>query len=57
MVGHALTNQQIAKRLHLSTHTVNYYLRQIFRKLGINSRVQLARLTQVAQNGDPISRG
>jgi len=44
LAGEALTNQQIARRLCLSPHTVNYHLRQIYRKLGINSRVQLARL-------------
>jgi DNA-binding CsgD family transcriptional regulator len=46
MVSDALTNQQIARRLSLSPHTVNYHLRQIFQKLGINSRVQLARIVQ-----------
>jgi DNA-binding CsgD family transcriptional regulator len=46
MVSDALTNQQIAHRLSLSPHTVNYHLRQIFHKLGINSRVQLARIVQ-----------
>jgi DNA-binding NarL/FixJ family response regulator/nucleoside phosphorylase len=44
LVGLALTNQQIADRLHLSRHTVNYHLRRIFQKLGISSRVQLARI-------------
>jgi len=46
LVSQALTNQQIARRLFLSPHTVNYHLRQIFRKLGINSRVELARIVQ-----------
>ncbi len=46
MVSQAMTNQQIARRLFLSPHTVNYHLRQIFRKLGINSRVELARIAQ-----------
>lgn len=40
----ALTNRQIARRLYLSPYTVNYHLRQIFVKLGIRSRVELARL-------------
>ncbi|GIE94614.1 helix-turn-helix transcriptional regulator [Paractinoplanes rishiriensis] len=41
LVGMALTNQQIAVRLSRSPHTVNYHLRQIFRKLGLASRVEL----------------
>jgi DNA-binding CsgD family transcriptional regulator len=43
LAGRALTNQQIANRLGISPHTVNFHLRQIFRKLDIESRVQLAR--------------
>jgi ATP/maltotriose-dependent transcriptional regulator MalT len=46
LVNQGLTNRQIAKRVYLSPHTVNYHLRQIFRKLGITSRVELARVTQ-----------
>ncbi len=44
LVGGGLTNRQVAKQLFLSPHTVNYHLRGIFRKLGISSRVELARL-------------
>lgn len=43
LVSAGMTNQQIAKRVHLSAHTVNYHLRKIYRKLGINTRVELAR--------------
>lgn len=46
LVGQALTNQQIANRLGISPHTVNFHLRQIFRKLEIGSRVHLARLAE-----------
>ncbi|MEV4511726.1 LuxR C-terminal-related transcriptional regulator [Dactylosporangium sp. NPDC049525] len=46
LVNQGLTNRQIAKRVFLSPHTVNYHLRQIFRKLSIGSRVDLARITQ-----------
>jgi DNA-binding CsgD family transcriptional regulator len=49
LVSQALTNRQIATRVYLSPHTINYHLRQIYRKLEINSRVQLASLAQ-AQN-------
>jgi DNA-binding CsgD family transcriptional regulator len=44
LIGRALTNRQVATRLRVSPHTVNYHLRQIYRKLDINSRVHLARL-------------
>jgi len=30
--------------LYVSRHTIDFHLRQIFNKLGINSRVELARL-------------
>jgi DNA-binding CsgD family transcriptional regulator len=42
-VARGLTNRQVAQRVHLSPHTVNYYLRRIYTKLGIHSRVALAR--------------
>jgi ketoreductase RED2 len=43
-VGTGLTNAQAAQRLFVSPYTVDYHLRQIFLKLGISSRVQLAAL-------------
>jgi len=42
LVAEALTNREIAARMFLSPHTVNYHLRQIFRKLGLHSRIQVA---------------
>ena len=45
LVGQALTNRQIARRLEISPHTVNFHLRQIFQKLAIDSRVRLVRLS------------
>jgi DNA-binding CsgD family transcriptional regulator len=42
LVGEALTNRQIGRELFLSPHTINYYLRGIFRRFGIHSRVELA---------------
>jgi len=42
LVADGLTNRMIARRLHLSEYTIKYHLREIFKKLGISSRVQLA---------------
>jgi DNA-binding CsgD family transcriptional regulator len=41
LVAEGLTNRQVAERMFLSRHTVDFHLRQVFRKLGINSRVEL----------------
>jgi DNA-binding CsgD family transcriptional regulator len=45
LVATGLTNRQVADQLFMSTHTVAFHLRHVFRKLGIGSRVELARLT------------
>jgi DNA-binding CsgD family transcriptional regulator len=44
LVAQGLTNQKIASEMFLSPHTVAFHLRQVFRKLDIGSRVDLARL-------------
>jgi DNA-binding CsgD family transcriptional regulator len=46
LVADGLTNREVAERLFLSPHTVNSHLRHVFTKLGINSRVELARLAR-----------
>ncbi|MFE6741126.1 helix-turn-helix domain-containing protein [Streptomyces tubercidicus] len=46
LVCQGQTNQQVARRLRLSPHTVNYHLRKIFRAFGVNSRVELIRAVQ-----------
>jgi DNA-binding CsgD family transcriptional regulator len=44
LVAQGLNNRQVASRMYVSVHTVAFYLRQAFRKLGIRSRVELARI-------------
>jgi DNA-binding CsgD family transcriptional regulator len=44
LVAQGMTNQQTAGQLFISTHTVAFHLRQVFRKLGITSRVELTRI-------------
>lgn len=51
LAAEAMTNQQIARRLGITTHTVNFHLRQIFAKLEICSRVSLARLVAPREPG------
>ena len=43
VVAEGLTNAQVAERLFVSRHTVDFHLRQIFRKLAVRSRTELAR--------------
>jgi DNA-binding CsgD family transcriptional regulator len=46
LVAEGLTNREVAERLFVSPHTVNSHLRHVFSKLGINSRMELARLAR-----------
>jgi DNA-binding CsgD family transcriptional regulator len=46
LVAEGLTNKEVADRLFVSPHTVNSHLRHVFSKLGIKSRVELARLAR-----------
>jgi len=44
LVAEGMTNRQVAAELYLSPHTVSTHLRHAFAKLGVNSRVELARV-------------
>ena len=50
LVAQGSTNQQVAEQMFISVHTVAFHLRHVFRKLGISSRVELAR---IAAEQDP----
>ena len=43
-VSQGMTNREAAAHLYLSPHTIDYYLRQLFRKLDVESRVELTRV-------------
>lgn len=43
LVAEGATNREVADRMFLSTRTVDHHLRNIFHRLGIRSRTQLAR--------------
>ena len=43
LVSQGATDREVAQRLYISAHTVNSHLRHVFAKLGIRSRVELAR--------------
>jgi DNA-binding CsgD family transcriptional regulator len=46
LVADGLTNREVAERLFVSPHTVSSHLRHVFSKLGITSRVELARMAR-----------
>jgi DNA-binding CsgD family transcriptional regulator len=53
LVCQGLTNRQIAEQTFVSVNTVAFHLRNIYRKLGIASRVQLARVLPDTAEPEP----
>jgi len=43
LVAQGLTNRQVADRIFVSRHTVDFHLRSIFRKVDVSSRIELTR--------------
>jgi DNA-binding CsgD family transcriptional regulator len=43
LVAEGLTNAEAGERMFLSRHTIDFHLRQIFRKLNVHSRVGMTR--------------
>jgi ATP/maltotriose-dependent transcriptional regulator MalT len=46
LVAKGMTNTEVAAELYVSTHTVEYHLRNVFAKLGITSRRELRRFAR-----------
>jgi DNA-binding CsgD family transcriptional regulator len=60
LVAEGLTNREVARRLHISPHTVNTHLRHVFQKLSVATRAELAamvaRSMQITHSSD-VSTG
>ena len=52
LVTEGASDREVAQRLYISAHTVNSHLRHVFAKLGIRSRVELARRAGQRQGAD-----
>ena len=48
LVAGGATNREVAQELHLSPRTIDHHLRNVFTRLGVRSRTELARLVAPA---------
>ncbi len=46
LIASGATNPEIAKRLHLSTHTVKGHTSAVYRKLGVRNRTEAVQRAQ-----------
>jgi DNA-binding NarL/FixJ family response regulator len=52
LVAQGLSNREVAAHLFLSPRTIDFHLRNVFRKLGVTPRMQLAQLDLLRTGGD-----
>jgi DNA-binding CsgD family transcriptional regulator len=52
LVSNGLTNEEAARQMFLSRHTVAFHLRKIFQKLSLKSRLELAIMWNALDGGD-----
>jgi DNA-binding CsgD family transcriptional regulator len=57
LVGRGATNREAARELFLSTKTIEFHLRSVYRKLGVRSRAELANLVGRSTGGIPSDAG
>lgn len=57
LVADGWTNRQIAEQTFISVHTVAFHLRHVYRKLQINSRIELVRLVVTQGRTGPRPSG